>query len=1336
MAAVPANLPPTAPAPRAIPWLGRISITAKLVLVVAGFAAIIMALSALLALGVTVNHGVRAYLVGEGLWSKGQKDAVYYLTRYARTGDELDYRKYLDAIAIPMADRQARLELEKPQYDYAVVERGFVGGGNAAEDVPAMIFMFRYFGRVGHFKRAIGVWREADLEIDRLVRAAAQLHEAVAVSAPETEVVLREIELINTELTRLERAFSATLIEGAHWSGRVVFRVLLIITAALLAFGLALAWTVAREFRRGILNLRNGARRVAQGDFEQPIEVRTRDELGDLAAAFNDMIAQRRATEAALKASTELARSVVATAYDAFIAMDAEGLVTDWNQQAERVFGWSHEEALGRTLAELIIPPQHRAHQNGLKRFLETGEGPVLNRRIEITALNKDGREFPVELTIWAMRSGGTYRFNAFLHDISEQQQAARRLVAQKAAATALVESPTLADAGVAVLKAICEALDWDVGAIWLRDPEQPVLRCAQLWHRAAAPVPAFEAISREQSFAAGVGLPGRVWSSGQPVWIPDVSRDDNFPRAKYAEQDGMHTAFGIPIRKGGEVLGVMEFFSHAMQAPDEALLRMLDTLGNLLGQFVGRQRAEEQLERDQGFLKAVLENLSDGVVACDEHGALTLFNRATREFHGLPEEPLPPEQWAEHYDLYSADGRTRLPTEQVPLYRAFRGEKFADVEIVIAPKGLPARSMLCYGQPLTAASGAKLGAVVTMNDITERKRSDAAVKRLSRVHAVLSGINSLIVRVRNREDLLREVCRTAVEQGDLKSAWIGLSDTDGELLPSAMRTRDADPAEQARLVPDTSGLLTDSPAARALRDGRICLVNDVALDPTGAPWRAAALEQDCRAVLACPLTAGGKPAGVICFYAAEAGFFDTEETRLLTEVADNVSYALEFIAREAKIDYLAYYDPLTELPNRRLFMDRLEQSLKAARQARHRLAVLILDLEHFKSVNDTVGLAGGDELLKQVVVRLLASFGPAAGLARVGGDVFAIVVPYLKDAAELPAILQQRVWNCFEPPFALHGHELRIGARLGIAIHPEDGEEAESLFHNAEAALNRAKDTGDRYMLYTQQMTTALKERLSLESGLRRALEHHEYVLHYQPRVDLRNGAICGAEALIRWHAPGLGLVPPAKFIPALEETGLMLEVGRWVLQQATADYRRWQAQGLSVPRVAVNVSQVQLRQPDFVDTVRAVVAAHSELPRIDLEVTESMLMRDIEQTIEKLKQLRELGLELAIDDFGTGYSSLAYLAKLPVNAIKIDRSFIASMGDSENTMNVVSTIISLAHSMNLRVIAEGVDSQEQLKFLRLLRCDEMQGYLFSKPLPADEFAALLRSAKLLPLA
>jgi diguanylate cyclase (GGDEF)-like protein/PAS domain S-box-containing protein len=432
--------------------------------------------------------------------------------------------------------------------------------------------------------------------------------------------------------------------------------------------------------------------------------------------------------------------------------------------------------------------------------------------------------------------------------------------------------------------------------------------------------------------------------------------------------------------------------------------------------------------------------------------------------------------------------------------------------------------------------------------------------------------------------------------------------------------------------------------------------------------------------------------------------------------------------AAEQKISELADYDALTGLPNRRLLRDRFSQLLAAAERERSEIAVVFLDLDHFKRINDSLGHSVGDELLCEVARRLEATVRRVDTLARLGGDEFILALPGIHAAGA--ADVARRLLDVLAQPFAVAGHELIVTPSLGISIYPQDGKDLETLLKNADAAMYRAKER-DRacFQFYDSAMNTASLERLLMESNLRRAMVQEEFVLHYQPLVSLESGLIVGVEALLRWRHPDLGIIMPDRFIQIAEEAGLINAIGDWVLAEACRQAQAWCAAGLPPLNMAVNVAPVQFRQAGFVAAVAGALAASGlEAERLELEVTERTVMHDADVNLATLSALHRMGVELSLDDFGTGYSSLAYLKRFPVGKLKIDRSFVSDLEADADDRAIASTIVSMGRNLRLTVLAEGVETSEQLALLRKMGCDMAQGFLFSRPLPADEIADLLR--------
>jgi diguanylate cyclase (GGDEF)-like protein/PAS domain S-box-containing protein len=732
----------------------------------------------------------------------------------------------------------------------------------------------------------------------------------------------------------------------------------------------------------------------------------------------------------------------------------------------------------------------------------------------------------------------------------------------------------------------------------------------------------------------------------------------------------------------------------------------------------VGRALSAEELQ-----LTMIFDNAYEIIFVIDvepgDRFRFSSINRRFAEATGLPQEQvlgklvqeiIPEPARPLVLGKYQEAIRTGRPAhwEEVSDYPA--GRKVGEVTVA----------------PVFDADGVCTQLVGTVHDITERKNAEDRIAYLNRVHAMLSGINALIVRVRDRDELFREACRVAVEAGGFRLAWVAVVDrTAMQLRPLAWEGAGQDYVERMPLSMKETDNENYGLAGRAVVARKPVIVEDMQHDPR-VLLRQDAKEREFHSLVMLPLIVSDAVVGVMALYANEIGFFNDSEMKLLLELADDIAFAIDHIEKRERLDYLAYYDELTGLANRSLFLERVGQYMRSASSAGTKLAVFLIDLERFKNINDGLGRSAGDALLRQVAGWLTRSVADVNLLARIGADHFAAVLPEVKEGGDVAKLLERMIEAFQGHSFHLNDTVFRIAARVGVALFPDDGDHAEILFKNAETALKTAKAGAQRYLFHTPKMTETAAGDLTLENQLRQALDRGEFVLHYQPKVKLDGDKLVGAEALLRWNDPRTGLMPPGRFIPILEETGLINEVGRWALRQAVADYLRWRAAGLAAVRIAVNVSPLQLHHRGFVAEIEQAIGVDANAPAgLELEITESVIMEDVKHNIASLQAIRAMGVKIAIDDFGTGFSSLSYLAKLPVDTLKIDRSFVIDLTAGPEGVALVSTIISLAHSLKLLVVAEGVETEEQARLLRLLGCDEMQGYLFSRPVPREIFEA-----------
>jgi len=599
------------------------------------------------------------------------------------------------------------------------------------------------------------------------------------------------------------------------------------------------------------------------------------------------------------------------------------------------------------------------------------------------------------------------------------------------------------------------------------------------------------------------------------------------------------------------------------------------------------------------------------------------------------------------------------------------------------------------------------------------RRRQELQISRLTGVLRMLSGINGAVVRIRDRTELLLEACRLSVTVGGYPTALVALNQPKTQRLETVAH-QGADP-----LVAHTLCELLES---RMAQDGQ----NRAKARDPAAPFICQDAGSARAAVIGLPLIVDKTVVGILGVCPREQSAIADEELVMLREVAANLSFALQYLRQDSKVRLLSYFDVLTGLAKRALFCERLGRTFRSSAGFGSHHAIAVVDVQNLSAINDSFGRHAGDQLLQLLADRLKRRFTDTELLAHFGGGTFALVQPLNRSAAVALESLNEQVDQLFAEPFSLQGKDVPVAARSGIASYPEDGTDPDTLVNRAEASLRGAKESGMRRGQYSAEKHAEALARVALERKLRVALERQQFELYYQPKLGVKTRRIEGAEALIRWNDPDSGLVSPAKFLPILEESGLIVEVGDWVIERAAQECRQWQRQGLPPTRIAVNISPLQLRQPDFV--TRFLKHTHpwaTSICGLDAEITEGALVDDSAAVINKLKMLRAAGINIAIDDFGTGYSSLSRLARLPIDTLKIDRTFISDMTAAARSKRLVSIIISIARAFDLVVVAEGVESQEQLDTLWQLGCDQSQGFLHSKPLPAQQFAALLNAGR-----
>jgi PAS domain S-box-containing protein/diguanylate cyclase (GGDEF)-like protein len=731
------------------------------------------------------------------------------------------------------------------------------------------------------------------------------------------------------------------------------------------------------------------------------------------------------------------------------------------------------------------------------------------------------------------------------------------------------------------------------------------------------------------------------------------------------------------------------------------------------------RARIEHELRDSEERFRTIVESSQDWIWEDGVNGKLTYSNGAIAGILGYGVDEL---IGASAYDLMLPEDReqaTRRVSECAAAQCGWKGWQLRwrhrDGSVRVLESTATVRR---------DAEGGFAGFRGVDHDVTERLQQEARIQHLARIHAVLSALGNVVLRADDHDRLLAQVCEVAVLQGGFAAARTVVPD-DGHGLRTAASFGDSSTISLIEEWSARTGEDAESSALgaglQALNGRRNVMVHDFSLARNvPASVRREMAAAGISAQIALPI--GQPPWAALELYSSTPQEFNLEEIELLTRLVGEVDYAVDFLAKSERLEYLAYHHPVTGLFNRAAFQLQVSNCLRQGHTT-----VAMLSLANFRRINDSRGRDFGDQLMKVVAQRLRNLATPNMILAHVGDDAFLVAQPTEDDFEKEVERLEGLLRAMDEAPCDIAGEQIFISVHGGVAVSPAHGNDGRTLERNAAAALAEGLKREVRLEPYTERLRELSSRRVALEADTRGALARNELELFYQPTFAADGKGLEGAEALLRWRHPLHGMISPQEFIPILEDSGQIVQVGRWVMQKAIETALAWRARGFPTFRIAVNVSARELRDANFLAESRALLEPHAGNQLLDVEVTESLLVDDVEQCIRLLESLRSLGCRVAIDDFGTGYSSLNYLIRLPADVIKVDQSFVAQLEHSQETVSLVTTIIELAHSLRMRVVAEGVETEVQADLLRQLHCDWLQGFLLGKPMPSPEFVTHL---------
>jgi diguanylate cyclase (GGDEF)-like protein/PAS domain S-box-containing protein len=836
----------------------------------------------------------------------------------------------------------------------------------------------------------------------------------------------------------------------------------------------------------------------------------------------------------------------------------------------------------------------------------------------------------------------------------------------------AIAEAESATAAIVTVIRTVCEAEHWECGRYFHWDDQAGLLRFGESWGMSDKAIQQFLERAKEIVYRPGDGLIGRVWQSGEPLWVADVNEDARAQRQAFAQGLGIRGGFVFPVTAGGETIGVLAFNSREARQPDERLLQAIRAVGSQIGQFLQRKRVEE----DQRRFRAALDASADMIV---------LIDRKTMRFVDVNETACQLLGYTRD-ELLRMGPQDVLPASREDLERAY-DDFIADPSHVVGMNSHYRRkdgsTFPFESTRRVLRSGDSYIIAAISRDISARIEAEEALRSSEARFRSLTQLSSDLYWEQDKEFRFTSFSGTGSDRVNAprRLPFIGKKRWEQNYVNMSQE--------------DWAAHIATLEAHKPFLDLELCRLDEQG-DKT---W----------------VSISGEPV-----FDARGGF---EGYR---GVGKDITARK---ATEERIQYLANHDALTALPNRTRFSHTLGLALQSAQRHLRGFAVLFIDLDRFKVINDTLGHEAGDLVLKVMGSRLVDTVRSSDVVARLGGDEFVVL---LQDVSETRLIetVARKILSAMVKPIYVGDRECRVSASIGICVYPSDAHDEQTLMKNADIAMYRAKEDGKNiYKFYSEETNVHSFERLALETSLRNALERGEFLLHFQPKLDLRTERITGIEALVRWQHPELGLVPPGQFIPLAEETGLIVPLGKWVLRTACAQNVLWQREGLPAVIMAVNISARQFADESLLGDIESALKDSGMKPGLlELEITETMVMQNAERAAQLLSSIERAGVRLAIDDFGVGQSSLTQLKRFPIDTLKVDRSFIRDIPGDSDDKAITEAIIAMGRSLNLTVVAEGVETEEQVAFLRERACDEMQGYYFSKPLPAGQCADLLR--------